>query len=131
LRFGQNGKNLALQFQRHGANGFVSFAAVRQRHDAMSAAIGFVLLPLDQAARFHALEQGGDGVRIAADEIGDIALSDAFRIGLDQRPQNGELIRSDAGESNAAAKGLVEIKPAAAQKRRQPAAAGRVERQRY
>ncbi len=58
------------------------------------------------------------------------ALRQALGIALEHGAHDGELVGRHAGVGDAAAEGLVQIEPAAAQQERQPAALGGIHRQR-
>lgn len=95
--------------------------------EAIRPAIFFVGLAFDQAGQFHSFQQRGDGIGVAGNEVSQFALSDA--VVFEECAQDGELIWRDTEMGDAAAKGLVEAVPGAAQERREAAALGRVDGQ--
>ena len=97
--------------------------------DAVGAPVLFVDFALDVAEGFHAFEEGRHGVGVAAHEAGEFALREAGGMAFEHGAHDGELVGRDAGVGDAAAEGLVEIEPAAAQQEREAAAFGRVHRQ--
>ena len=122
LAFGEDGEDFALEFEREGADVFIGGAAAGKEADGMGAAVFFMFGALDEAIGFHAFEEAGDGVGIAADEFGEGALGEPLAFVLDEGAEDGELVGGDAGVVNAAAKGLVESIPAAPEQGRQAAA---------
>ena len=98
-----------------------------QKENAVCAAVSLVGFALQPAVIFHPLEQRSDGVWIAAHGTGDLALGHAGRVAFAEGAQHGELIRRGAGVADAAAEGLVQPVPRAAQQQRQALALGGVD----
>ena len=96
------------------------FGAGGQQHNAVRALVGLVRFSLHPAIVSHALEERRHGVGVAAHGAGDLALRHAGGIAFAEGAQHGELIRRGAGMADAAAKGLIEPVPGAAQQQRQP-----------
>jgi len=126
--FGQAAEDFRLEFERERAEEFVSLAAVREEADAVGAAVRFVGGAFEEKGGFHAFEEGSDGVRVAGNGFGDLALGKAFGIGFDEGAQDGELVGSDFEVEDAATERLVKPVPGAAQKRGEAAAFGRIKR---
>jgi hypothetical protein len=59
-------------------------------------AVGAIFRPFEQPAILHAFEQGSDRIRVTGDHVGDLPLSEACGIRLDERPQDGELVRRNS-----------------------------------
>jgi hypothetical protein len=87
----------------------------RKKPEAVRAAIAFMPGALDPSGGFHSPDQRPNGVRIARDQPGQMALGQALRIVLGQVAQGGELIRGDARVGQSAAEGLVQAEPRLAQ----------------
>lgn len=115
VRFGKRAQNLALQLEREEPGNLVGLAAVRQQPDAMGAAVGLMRFALYQFIRFHPFEQRGDGVWVARNGFGDFSLGESFWIRLDQRAENGELVRSDFEVMNSPTERLVQSVPGSPQ----------------
>lgn len=121
-------EGLGLEVEGDDAEILVRRVAGGKEADAEGAAVGFVGDALHQLHALHALDEGGDGVGVAAHEVGELALGDAGGVALDEGAHDGELVWGDAGVADAAAEGLVEAVPGASQEGGEPAAARRVER---
>jgi len=127
LVFGENGEDFSLKIQGDLAGGVVSAAAAGEEADAAGAAVGLVGGALKEAAGFHAFEEGGNGVGVAGDNVGDLPLGELEGGGLDEGAEDGKLVGGEAGGEEAAAEGLVEAVPGAAEEGGEAAAGGRVE----
>ena len=119
---GEDFEDFGLEGDGDGADFLVDLAAVREKADAMGAAVAFVFGAFDEAAGFHAFEEAGDGVGIAADDFSEGALGEAFGFAFGEGAQDGELVGGDASVEDTTAKGLVEAVPAAAEEGREAAA---------
>lgn len=126
----QDGKDVGLQNDGDLAHLFVFLFAEGLEMDAVSAPVLFVDFALDVTERFHAFEQGGHGIGVAAHEAGEFALGEAGGMAFEHGAHDGELVGRDASMGDAAAEGLVEVEPATAEQERQAAAFRRVHRQR-
>ncbi len=123
------GENLRLEGHGEGAQFGVFPAAGGQEDHAARASVGFMGAAFHPAGFLHPFQQGGDGVRVAAHQAGEFALGEALAIAFAQAAEGGELVRRGAGAGYAAAEGLVQSIPRAAQQGRQAAAVRRVNRQ--
>lgn len=123
------GENVGLQIDGDLAHLFVFLFAERFEMDAVGAPVFLVDFSFDVTEGFHALEERGHGVGVAAHEAGELALREAGGMALEHGAHDGELVGRDAGVGDAAAEGLVEVEPAATQQEREAAAFGRIHRQ--
>jgi hypothetical protein len=98
---------------------FVFLLAAGFELDAVGAAIAFVTAALHPARLFHALQQGRDGVGIAAHHIRELALSDAFGVAFQQAAHRGKLIWRCSSVRNVTAESLIQTIPGAPQEGRQ------------
>lgn len=122
VSFREAAEDFGLEFEGEGTEGLIGLAAMREEANTMGAAVGFMRGALEEAIGFHPFQEGGDCVRIAGDEFGDLTLAEAFRIRFDQGSEYRELVGCDFQMKNAAAKGLVKTVPGAAQERGETAA---------
>ena len=67
----------------------------------------------EEPGGFHAFEEGSNGVRVAAHEGGEFALSDA--VIFQQSAHDGELVRGDVEMGDAPPESLIEAIPGAPQ----------------
>src|SRR5439155_1582000 len=95
---------------------------------AIGPAILLVRFADQEPGLLHSLKQRGDRVGIAAHQLSQFALGDA--IVLEESAHDRELVWSDFKLRGAAAKGLVEAVPGAAEQGGQALAFGRIDRQR-
>jgi hypothetical protein len=92
----QDRQNLALQLHSDGASGFVFLLAPGLEVNAMRPTIVFMGPPFDEARFFHAPDQGGDGIRITAHDVGQLSLGQPAGVPFEQDAQRRKLIRSEA-----------------------------------
>lgn len=126
LVFGEDLEDFALEGDGDFADLGVGFTAMGEQANAVGAAITLVGEAFEESVALHPFKEGGDGVGIAADDLGDVLLGHSFFIGLDEGAEDGELVRGDAGVDDAAAEGLVEAVPGAAEQKRKATALGSI-----
>jgi len=128
--FSEDRECFGLQGDRDLARRFVTLLAPFQQRDAMGPLVPLMRLAFHQSRLFHALQQRGHGVGIAAHALRQFPLCQPARLAFQQRAHHGELIRRDLQVRNAAAKRLVQAEPGPAQQRGQATALGRIDGQR-
>jgi hypothetical protein len=105
------------------------FGATERRNFKMvSATIALVRGPMNPSRSFHAQNEGANGVRIAADFTGHVALGEAGFFVLKQGAQDGELVGCNANGRDAAAESLVQTVPGVPEQNGHAAARGSVDR---
>ena len=85
--------------------------------DAAGALVALVGVAGDEAAFFHALKGGGDGVGVAGHEVGDGLLGEAARVALAEPAQDAVLVGREAEVGDALAEDLVQRIPRAPEQR--------------
>ena len=125
--FSEDRECFGLQGDRDLARRFVTLLAPFQQRDAMGPLVPLMRLAFHQSRLFHALQQRGHGVGIAAHALRQFPLCQPARLAFQQRAHHGELIRRDLQVRNAAAKRLVQAEPGPAQQRGQATALGRID----
>ena len=113
--FGNAGEDGGLEFEGDFAQFGELGLAGGFEADAVGAAVAFVGFAAEPAGGFHAFEEGGDGVGIAAHQVGEFALGDALGVALREGAENGELVGGGTLEGDAPAEGLIKTVPRAAQ----------------
>ena len=126
--FRQDTQDLFLQLESDRARFDVFPFSGGLKFEAVGAAILFVRFSLNQTGGLHSFQQRRDGVGIAGDKLGELALGNPFV--FEQGPQHGELVRGNTRMGNSAAKSLVQAVPGPAKQRWQTAAFRRIDRQR-
>jgi hypothetical protein len=112
---GQCAQDFLLQVEGNGPELAVDAAARGFEADAAGAPVPLVGVTLHPAVSFHALDQCGHGVGIAAHEFGQATLGEADALAFGEVAHDDELVRSDAEVGDPAAEGLIEAVPGVAQ----------------
>jgi hypothetical protein len=112
---GQCAQDLLLQVEGNGPELAVDAAAGGFEADAAGAPVILVGVALHPTVGFHALDQRGHGVGIAAHEFGQATLGEADALAFGEVAHDDELVRSDAEVGDPAAEGLIEAVPGVAQ----------------